>query len=37
MNNPAEQTALGPMLIVAAEQHEPSPLVHDPWRSVCCR
>ena len=31
MNNSAEQTALGPMVIVAAEQHEPSPLVHDPW------
>ena len=31
MNNPAAQTALGPMVIVAAEQHEPSPLVHDPW------
>jgi methyltransferase (TIGR00027 family) len=30
MNNPAAQTALGPMIIVAAEQHEPSPLVHDP-------
>ena len=30
MNSPAAQTALGPMVIVAAEQHEPSPLVHDP-------
>lgn len=31
MSNPAAQTALGPMVIVAAEQHEPSPLIHDPW------
>ena len=31
MNNPAEQTALGPMIIVAAEQYEPSPLIQDPW------
>ena len=31
MNNPAEQTAIGPMMIVAADQYEPSPLVHDPW------
>jgi O-methyltransferase involved in polyketide biosynthesis len=31
MNNPAAQTAVGPMIIVAAEQHELSPLVHDPW------
>jgi O-methyltransferase involved in polyketide biosynthesis len=30
MNNPADQTALGPMVIVAAEQYEPSPLIHDP-------
>ena len=34
MNNPAAQTALGPMVIVAAEQHEPSPLVHDPWAAA---
>ena len=31
MNNPAEQTAIGPMVIVAADQYETSPLVHDPW------
>ncbi len=31
MSNAAEQTALGPMVIVAAEQHEPSPLIRDPW------
>jgi methyltransferase (TIGR00027 family) len=31
VNNPAEQTALGPMVIVAADQHEASPLVPDPW------
>jgi O-methyltransferase involved in polyketide biosynthesis len=31
VNNPAEQTALGPMVIVAAEQYERSPLIHDPW------
>jgi methyltransferase (TIGR00027 family) len=31
MANPAAQTALGPMIIVAADQHEPAPLVHDPW------
>ena len=37
MNNPAAPTALGPMIIVAAEQHEPSPLIHVPGRSVCCR
>ena len=29
MNNPAAQTALGPMVVVAAEQHEPAPLIHD--------
>ena len=29
MNNPAAQTALGPMVVVAAEQHERSPLIHD--------
>jgi len=29
MNNAAAQTALRPMVIVAAEQHEPSPLIHD--------
>ncbi|WP_367646129.1 SAM-dependent methyltransferase [Mycolicibacterium sp. P1-5] len=27
----AAQTALGPMVVVAADQHEPTPLVHDPW------
>ena len=31
MNNPAEQTAIGPMVIVAADQYEMSPLVDDPW------
>jgi O-methyltransferase involved in polyketide biosynthesis len=31
LNNPAEQTAVGPMVIVAADQYELSPLVHDPW------
>jgi methyltransferase (TIGR00027 family) len=31
VNNPAEQTAIGPMVIIAADQHEISPLVHDPW------
>jgi methyltransferase (TIGR00027 family) len=31
VNNPAEQTALGPMIIVAADQNESVPLVHDPW------
>lgn len=31
MNNPAAQTALGPMIVVAADQYEPAPLVHDPW------
>lgn len=27
----AAQTAIGPMVIVAADQYEPAPLVHDPW------
>ncbi len=31
MKNPAAQTALGPMVIVAADQYEPVPLVHDQW------
>ena len=31
MSNAAAETALGPMVIVAAEQHEPSPLIHDLW------
>ena len=31
MNNPAEQTAIGPMVIVAADQYEASPLVRDVW------
>ncbi|PND56160.1 SAM-dependent methyltransferase [Mycobacterium sp. ENV421] len=31
MSDAAAQTALGPMVIVAADQHEPAPLVHDPW------
>jgi methyltransferase (TIGR00027 family) len=31
VNNPAAQTALGPMVIVAADQYESTPLVHDPW------
>jgi methyltransferase (TIGR00027 family) len=30
MNNPAEQTAIGPMVIIAADQYEASPLVRDP-------
>jgi methyltransferase (TIGR00027 family) len=31
VNNPAEQTAIGPMVIVAADQYDSSPLVGDPW------
>ncbi|MDV3129127.1 SAM-dependent methyltransferase [Mycobacterium sp. 21AC1] len=31
MNAPAAQTAIGPMVIVAADQYEQSPLIHDPW------
>lgn len=31
MNTSAAQTAIGPMVIVAADQHEPSPLIHDTW------
>lgn len=31
MTNPVEQTAIGPMVIVAADQHENPPLVRDPW------
>lgn len=31
MKNPAEQTAIGPMVIVAADQYETPPLVFDPW------
>lgn len=31
MNPRAAQTAIGPMVIVAADQYEPAPLVHDPW------
>lgn len=31
MNRPAAQTAIGPMVIVAADQYEPSPLIRDPW------
>ena len=31
MTNGAAQTALGPMIVVAADQHEPVPLVSDPW------
>jgi methyltransferase (TIGR00027 family) len=27
----ADRTAVGPMVIVAVEQFEPSPLIHDPW------
>jgi hypothetical protein len=34
MNNPADQTALGPMVIVAAEQYEPSPLIRRPLHST---
>jgi methyltransferase (TIGR00027 family) len=30
MNNPAEQTAIGPMVIIATDQYEASPLVLDP-------
>jgi methyltransferase (TIGR00027 family) len=30
VRNPAEQTNIGPMTIVAAEQYEPRPLVRDP-------
>lgn len=30
MSNQAAQTAIGPMVIVAADQYEPTPLVHDP-------
>lgn len=31
MDNPATGTAIGPMVIVAADQYEPSPLIHDSW------
>jgi methyltransferase (TIGR00027 family) len=31
VNASVAQTAIGPMVIVAADQHEPTPLVHDPW------
>jgi len=31
VNNPAEQTAIGPMVIVAADQYAPVPLINDPW------
>jgi methyltransferase (TIGR00027 family) len=31
VSDAAAQTALGPMIVVAADQHEPAPLVHDPW------
>jgi methyltransferase (TIGR00027 family) len=31
VNNPVEQTAVGPMVIVAADQYEGSPLIHDRW------
>lgn len=31
MSDAAASTALGPLVVVAADQHEPSPLVHDPW------
>lgn len=31
MNRDATQTAIGPMVIVAAEQYEPAPLIRDPW------
>jgi methyltransferase (TIGR00027 family) len=31
MKNGADQTAVGAMVIVAAEQYEPSPLIYDPW------
>jgi methyltransferase (TIGR00027 family) len=30
VNNRAEPTAIGPMVIVAADQYETSPLIHDP-------
>jgi methyltransferase (TIGR00027 family) len=31
LSDAAAQTALGPMIVVAADQYEPAPLVHDPW------
>jgi methyltransferase (TIGR00027 family) len=31
MDSSVAQTALGPMVIVAADQYESAPLVHDPW------
>jgi leucine carboxyl methyltransferase len=31
MNSAVAQTALGPMIIVAADQYESAPLVEDPW------
>jgi methyltransferase (TIGR00027 family) len=31
LSDAAAQTALGPMVVVAADQHEAAPLVHDPW------
>jgi O-methyltransferase involved in polyketide biosynthesis len=31
VDNPAVQTAVGPMVIVAMDQTEPYPLVHDEW------
>lgn len=31
MSDAAAQTALGPMIVVAADQYEAMPLVHDPW------
>jgi hypothetical protein len=34
VNNPA-QTPLGSMVIVAADQHVASPLIHDPWAGPC--
>jgi methyltransferase (TIGR00027 family) len=31
MPNGPDRTALGPMVIVAVDQFDPSPLIHDPW------
>jgi O-methyltransferase involved in polyketide biosynthesis len=31
VSDAAARTALGPMIVVAADQHEPTPLVRDPW------
>lgn len=31
MSQAAAQTAIGPVVVVAADQYEPAPLVRDPW------